>query len=272
MNNIKMIALDLDGTLMGHGYTISKANIDAIQNCLNQGVHVYLVTGRPYSFTKMIANKIDSRVEIIAANGGYYEINGKCTEFPISNKAINQIVDYAHSDHIQLFMKGKHDYFCNVPYDKRFLYDHMNEQFPNSAKVRTFTNLSDEEMKNLTHDILKVLVFHEDVDVMNRYRHKLQELNMITITDYRPISFDITAKGIDKGTTLNQILKEKNLNSEQLMACGDSNNDLAMFKAAGLKIAMSNASDEIKSLCDDVLDNSENEGVSKSIYKYVLRK
>ena len=45
-----------------------------------------------------------------------------------------------------------------------------------------------------------------------------------------------------------------------------------MFKAAGLKIAMSNASDEIKSLCDDVLDNSENEGVSKAIYKYVLRK
>ncbi len=85
----------------------------------------------------------------------------------------------------------------------------MNEQFPNSAKVRSFTNLSDEEMKDLTHDILKVLVFHEDVDVMNRYRHKLQELNMITITDYRPISFDITAKGIDKGTTLNQILKEK---------------------------------------------------------------
>ena len=127
-------------------------------------------------------------------------------------------------------------------------------------------------MKDLTHDILKVLVFQEDVDVMNRYRHKLQELNMITITDYRPISFDITAKGIDKGTTLNQILKEKNLNSEQLMACGDSNNDLAMFKAAGLKIAMSNASDEIKSLCDDVLDNSENEGVSKAIYKYVLRK
>lgn len=270
MPDIRMLALDLDNTLMGPDETISAANITALRACLNQGILVFVVTGRPYSFARMIADRIDSHVGVVAANGGIYESAQGCLERPLSNEALAQVIDRAQPYHIQLFLKGKQAYYCNVPYDPRFLYDHRNEQFSAHLQVHSHVSCSAAELKQQAHDILKILVFHEDAECMQRYRKEMEACPLVTVTDYRPISFDITAAGVDKGSALRALLKQYDLPSSALLACGDGHNDRAMFEAAGFRVAMSNAAQEVKEYCDVTVDNEDFAGVARAVYRYVL--
>ncbi len=270
MNKIALIALDLDGTLMQHDTTITVENKKAVLECLRQGIYVYAVTGRPYSFARMIADSIHKDVRVVAANGGIYEQNGHCIEQPIDPYALTHLIDLAQRYQVSLFLKGKRDYFSNVPYDPRFLYDNMNERFRKDLQVRSFANLPAKQLKQQAHDILKILAYHEDPEIMNAYRQALESAELVTITDYRPISFDITAKHVDKGTVLSKICTDLQLEKQQIMACGDANNDQAMFQASGWRVAMSNASPSVQQQCDAVADNSDGCGVARAIHQFVL--
>lgn len=265
MNNIHLLATDIDGTLMQADGSIAAANIEAIRRCLKKGVFVYLVTGRPYSFARMIADRIHPDVQVIAANGGIYECNGTCIEQPIDPSAIAFLVTQAENCGVSLFLKGKHDYYANVPYDPRFLYDDLNPFFRKDLQVRSFPDLSAQQLIEQAHDILKILTFHEDGAVMQKYRRLIENADLVTVTDYRPISFDITAKGVDKGSTLQTICQTLHLSKDQVVACGDANNDQAMFACAGWRVAMSNASSAIQEMCDAVVDNQDGAGVARAI-------
>lgn len=270
MNKIRLIALDIDGTLMQHDGVIPDENKEAVRQCLKNDIAVYLVTGRPYSFARMIADRIDQDVRVVAANGGIYECGDACIEQPIDQASLTFLITQADKYGISLFLKGKHDYYANVPYDVRFLYDEQNKYFRKDLQVRSFTDLSSQQLNEQAHDILKILTFHEDPSVMKQYRQLVEGSNLVTVTDYRPISFDITAKGVDKGSVLQTICKNLHIDQNEVLACGDANNDQAMFASAGWRVAMSNASVDIQKQCQIVVDNQDGKGVARAIKQYVI--
>lgn len=270
MHDIALIALDLDGTLMGHDGSISADNRQALLDCLHHGIHVYAVSGRPYSFARMIADRISEEMGVIAANGGIYEIAPTCVQQPIDRDALAFVIDQADAFGVSLFLKGVHDYYANGPYDARFLYDAMNASFRKDLQVVSHVDCSAQQLKEQAHDILKILAFQEDADRMQEYRRCLEDSDLVTVTDYRPISFDITAKAVDKGSALRRVCAALNLSQQQVMACGDANNDRAMFDAAGWTVAMSNALPAIQQRCDCVVENEDGCGVARAVYDYVL--
>lgn len=269
MRKIRLIALDLDGTLIGHDGSISEDNRRQLQRCIQNGIRVYAVTGRPYSFARMIADRISEEMGVIAANGGICEIDGVRMERPIDPEALSFVIDQADACGVSLFLKGKKDYYANVPYDARFLYDAMNPKFRKDLQVVSHVDRSAKQLKEEAHDILKILAFHEDAAIMQDYRRRIEAADLVTVTDYRPISFDITAKGVDKGSALRTVCARLHIPQEQVMACGDANNDRAMFDEAGLTIAMSNAEPDVQRRCDHVADNQDGCGVAHAIRAYV---
>ncbi|MEG1475186.1 MAG: HAD family hydrolase [Longicatena sp.] len=270
MNNIKMLGIDLDGTLLNKEKTVSEKNKQAILACINNGIEVYLISGRPYCFTKYIANLISDKVKTIAANGGTYEIGNRCIEQPIIKDSIDAIVEALKQTNAHAFFKGKHEFFTHEPYDKQFLYDHMNPVFSMDNQVLSKVELNWDTLKAEAHDIVKILVYDRDIDALKQLRKQIECIKNIEITDYQAISFDLTANKVNKGNAIKEVLKENGWNKMNFMAIGDANNDLPMFREASLKVAMQNASQEIKEYCDVVTTACEEDGVAKAIEDYIL--
>ena len=182
-----------------------------------------------------------------------------------------QIIDVLKEHaHARAFFKGKHEFFTHEPYDERFLYDHINNQLPADVQVTSFTGMSWEELKHHAHDIAKILVYDMQTDRLLKARKQIECIENITVTDYQPISFDITAGGVHKGNAIKAVLQSLHLKKEEFMAFGDAMNDLPMFAEAGLTVAMANAAEEIQASCDIVTADYMDDGVAKAIQRYIL--
>lgn len=269
ITNYKCIALDLDGTLLTKENQVSKHNRDVLLTCIERDIEIYLVTGRPYCFAKHIAQKIDARIKVISANGGIYEIENDILEKAIQKNRLIEIIEVIQKYNVHAFFKGRHEFYTHEPYDKRFLYDHMNDLYSESNRVHSYTDLAWDELKEKAHDITKILVYHMDEVLLQKVRKKI-ECIQVEVTDYHRISFDITANHINKGNVIKLVSKKLGYLKEEWVAIGDANNDIAMFKEAGLCIAMGNATKEVKKYCDYITDDYEHDGVAKAIEAYVL--
>ena len=189
----------------------------------------------------------------------------------IEPHVLYQIIDVLKEHaHAHAFFKGKHEFFTHEPYDERFLYDHINNQLPAEVQVTSFTGMSWEDLKHHAHDIAKILVYDMQTDRLLKARKQIECIENITVTDYQPISFDITAGGVHKGNAIKAVLQSLHLKKEEFMAFGDAMNDLSMFAEAGLTVAMANAAEEIQASCDIVTADYMDDGVAKAIQRYIL--
>lgn len=272
MHDIKIIGIDLDGTLLNKGKKVSEQDKAAIRECIQKGIHVYLISGRPYSFTKYIAQTIAEEVQVISANGGLYEIGNRIKEFSIETKALDTIIDCLRDSTAHAFFKSKLDFYTHEPYDNRFLYDHMNDVFPSTLQVCSYSDMSWDTLKQEVHDIVKILVYDMDEHQLCKLRNKIECIETITVTDYQSISFDITGNQVNKGLAIRDVIAHFGYKKENFMAIGDAHNDMPMFKEAGLKVAMGNALDEIKAYCDIITNDHEHSGVAKAINEQILTK
>lgn len=266
MGEIKLIGFDLDGTLLNEDKRVSERNKQALRECLRQGLQIILVSGRPYCFTRMIADSISYEVEVIAANGGIYEIGNRCVQQVLKQEALKSAITILEKNEVCAFFKGKREFYTHEPYDKRFLYDHMNHLFSRDTSVRSYTNLSWEELRLKAHDIVKILVYASS-DRLRAARRELEGIEELTLTDYQKISFDINAYGVNKGMAIREVLASKNMTKENFLAFGDGNNDISMFDEAGYTIAMGNANQVIRDYCDTVTDSCLADGVALGLDK-----
>lgn len=268
-NQIKGVGIDLDGTLLRSDQTLSEFNKQMIIECLNHNVQVYFVTGRPYSITKTLADSIDSRIKLICYNGGFYETNEYINKF-IDSKALLELVDCLENSSAHAFFKGRQHYYTHEAYDERFLYDHLNCQFSEEDQVISHTELSWNELREQLSDVLKVLVYDYDTEALQALRNRAEQIEALEVTSYQAISFDVNAYQVHKGTALQAIFKANGWSKEDIMAIGDSENDVTMFEQSGLNIAMGNALDRLKAISNAVTLKNDEDGVGVALKKYIL--
>lgn len=268
-HDIHLIGIDLDGTLLREDQSVSERNRRVLKTCLDQGVQIYLITGRPYCFSRHIAHQIDDRIQVISSNGGIYEIGNRLIQHTIDAPVLAQVIDILQDSDMKAFFKGRHEFYTHEPYDRRFLYDHDNDKYQEGMKVHSTTDLSWSELKKQVHDIVKVLVYHMDEAQLLKARKRIGCLEHIEVTDYQRISFDINAKRVNKGNIIRQVLQEYGYTKDQFMAIGDGNNDIPMFEEAGIRVAMGNAQDQVKACCDYVSSDYMQDGVAEAIEHFI---
>lgn len=271
MSDIKIIAIDIDATLLNSAHQLTEGVKDAISRATAAGIKVVLTSGRPISgihpFLKELG--LDGRNDqyVISFNGGVVET----TSGRILSSHGLSYDDYLDLQHIA----AKLDLHFHIETaDRLFTSDRdigkytIVEGYLVDIPVcfRLPSELRDEKF-------IKAMFIDEPERIDEALSH--DELfgpleDRITFTRSTPMYYEANPKGTDKGSGLRVLVEELGLSSENVMAIGDQGNDLPMIRFAGTGVAMGNAIDELKSEAQQITSDCDHDGVAHAIESWAL--
>ena len=261
---IKMIATDVDGTLLRWSFDFSPATKQCIKKLKQNGIKVVLVTGRMHCAALGIAQELGIDTPIVSYQGGMIKEFSKCDDVLFrsdmdAEKAV-EIIDWARDNdvHINLYMDDvlyvEEDSVTIRKYtDARFIDYHVCKfdklKIKNVNKILAIDFQNPERVTGWVNDLTRLY----------------PDLYIIKSTPY---FCEIASKEATKGNAVDFLREKWGLKKEEILALGDQDNDIELLKAAGTAVAMGNASDELKAVADYITDTVENDGWVKAVEKF----
>lgn len=265
MLDIKLIAIDLDGTLLRNDLTISPRAQEAITRATERGVCVTLATGRMFASALPFACELNLNLPLITYQGALVKYaDGRVVYHkPLSIKKAKAVVDFIlpYGYHLNVYINDELYMGKDSPEGKRYA-------SISKVPVHLVDNLPD----IITQGPTKLLVIAKE-EQLDMLAGDLGDCfgNSINITKSSPYFLEIGNKEATKGRALKKLALSMGLNASQVMAIGDSWNDLDMIEYAGLGVAMANAQPEVKKAARYVTCNNDDDGVAEAIEKWVLQ-
>jgi Cof subfamily protein (haloacid dehalogenase superfamily) len=264
----KLIVLDLDDTLLRNDHSISDRTKQALMEAQEMGVKVVLASGRPTFGMKHIAEELSLAKYgsfILSFNGGKI-LNCQTYEEMFSStltpEAVHNLYEISRREGVYI-----HTYVG----DEIVTEDENPFTKIESDLTGLPINVVNKFVKAVTEPVVKVLMM-DAPEKLKIVETKLQaELDAeFSVMRSKPFFLEFTERGVTKGTSLNQLIQSCGINREEVIAIGDSYNDVAMIEFAGLGVAMGNAPDDIKEIANFVTDTNMNDGVAKVVEEFVL--
>lgn len=253
----KAIFFDIDGTLVSfRTHCIPQSALDAIKAAREMGVKVFIATGRPIPFIDNLGTmEYDG---IIACNGafccladGTVIVNNRVPE-----EDVRTTIEYIKEHDIPTSF---------VSTEKAF----MTKSMPEADEVYELLGLNVPPIKPadyaLTMNVLQIISFFTKEQESDIMEHALPHC---VAERWHPAFADCIARGNNKATGIDAVIKHLGIDLSETMAFGDGGNDIAMLRHVALGVAMGNASDEVKAVANYVTDSVDNDGVAKAIYKF----
>lgn len=281
---IKLIASDMDGTLLNDDHMISEENLKAIRKAQEMGRHFTIVTGRDYGAVKSYLKECNLKCECILSNGAEYrDINGNIIESVYMNKESAKITfDILNEANLCIqLMTNNGSYITNKESDKKAIIDRfklfnpkMSEEEVEEFVAKFHKERGMKEIDNIYEilesdiEILKIVTFDNDEKLIAELKEKLRE-NASDLAVASTFSNDIEISDIkaQKGLILAKTIKKMRIDKSEVIVLGDSFNDYSMFTEFENSYAMENAIPEIKEIAKYITDTNNNDGVAKAIYK-----
>lgn len=275
---IKLICIDMDGTLLNSNHEISERNKETLRQAKKLGVNIAITTGRLFGSARYYSNLIGiENTPVIASNGAYIKTNYE--DIPILENSIPKEI----AIEIYKIIK-KHNLKINfnswdtlmredeVPDDHA--YTIMNKQLPEDKKVKFIIN-SDfiSAIENFDGKILKgIVIERENLDNLWAAKDELKEIfgDKLHVVSSGTDNIEIMIGTTSKGNAVAHLADILNVNAEEVMCIGDSENDISMLKFAGIGIAMGNGLQMVKDIADYITDTNDNDGVAKAVEHFVL--
>lgn len=273
---IKLIATDLDGTLLNEQKQISERNIRALKKAMAQDIKIVICSGRSWSGVKPVFEDLKKRAGIIDDKDEYMIINNGCATISSKNyevvkshqlsvediKDLKTYVD--NQDTVQYTLFDLDNYFClhEVP-NKHVEYDAALVFVP--VRQLKFDKAISGNYKMLQ---AMYLADKDDLDdfVEKNARELSEKYSVVRSQDY---IFEIMPKGVTKSSALRELCDHLNISSDEVMAIGDANNDLEMLKFAKYGVAMGNATDLVKTSVQYHTLSNEEDGVAYIIEQFL---
>ena len=275
---IGLVALDLDGTLFNSKGEITEKTKKEIKRITDAGIHVVISTGRPYNgvpFDQITDTGIDYAITTngaaiyrISTNECIYE---DCLDFEVVGPILEFLLE--KGVHIDTYIDGEGftPRYCRENLDRLPLKEAMKKYIR-----ATRTPLDDlyGYVRDCGKNVQKMtLNFYPQPDGTRLHREEVRiflESNPAIETVCGGFNnLEFSKAGINKGEGLRRLAELLNVPIEGTMAIGDSGNDYAILEAAGLGIAMENASEDIKEVADYITDSNENDGVATAIARFI---
>lgn len=265
----KLIALDLDGTLLKNDKTISKRNIENIMKAKEKGVKVVIATGRPIKGVRNIINQLglDTKDDYCVTCNGSLVQNNHSREVLCKTSLKGSDYKYLYNLSLQLGVN-----MHGVMEDKVI-----------TPKLSKYTNLESElngiEIKEVESDtlseeldVIKIMYVDDPhilepviEEVIPKLSHKY------SMVQSEPFFFEFLKLGTNKWTGIEALANKLGIKQEEIICVGDAGNDSHMIKNAGLGVAMKNGFQEIKNIANYITNNTnEEDGVSEVIEKFIL--
>lgn len=276
MADIRLIALDLDGTLLDDSKKLPVENEQALKECIAKGIYIVPATGRTVYGIPEVVRNIPGVRYAITINGGKVidmEEDKVISSCLLTKKKTLEIMEIAEDSPAMYdaYVEGKgisEERFMNHM-DDYGVTPGMQELF---RKTRICYPSIMGHIRDLDVPVEKVnMVFKTQAD-KSSMRERLKAIEGILVSSSMPNNLEINAAGATKGDGILRLAEYLGLSREQTMAFGDGENDITMIEKAGLGIVMENGAPFLKERADYITLTNENAGVAAGIRRFALQK
>lgn len=244
MSTYRLLALDLDGTTLQATKEISETTKYWIKKAISKGVIVTLATGRGRQSAERYREELGLQSPLVYLNGAeiWKSPNDLMERHTIKQEDIVQLHELAVQTN---------SWFWG--FSEKLLIKKQNWE------------------DNLIHENwLKFGIMNDNLSLLEEIKSTISEWGHLEVTSSAENNIEISIKGITKEYGIRKICELLDITMEQVIAIGDSYNDLKLIKAVGLGIAMGNAEKDILDAANSITDSNENDGVAKAISKYIF--
>lgn len=282
---MKLIAIDLDGTLLSRTGVITAANQEAIRRRQDNGDVVVISSGRSIHDIEEILKRSELTCPILSGNGAiaFYE-NERIYYHAIPKQVVQELWDEAHEHdtYVEFYTNAgvkvlrtgtdllKSELDEVLPHDQSFTREWgereieiQNEQFGLSY-VDTIDEIDFE-----VDEVYKVFIYSFDRRKLHKLRKLYETRTDILITTAGWTKIEIGHPKASKGMALKQLAEHHQISPEDIVAIGDNLNDISMFEVAETRIAMGNAVDPLKDISTHITKDVEADGVAYALDRYV---
>ncbi|MBC8229169.1 HAD family phosphatase [bacterium] len=274
--NYKLIAIDIDGTLLNTQSTITERNYSTLKKAISQGIIVALCTGRSYFMAQKVVGEFDFELPLVLHNGAEIvnSSDGQMIEhWPLAQEVARQGVilmkQFSLEPIVYDFHEGKH----------KLVYESINPT--NEAYVRymstkeSILHKTDDLISYIDHNPMQLVAIHQESIIRNAMPILKNHIDANVFTSGRLFNLEywfleVLQSGASKATAVEHLAKLHNIEQKEIMAIGDNFNDLEMMEYAHLSIAMKNAPDEVKAVADFVTESNNDDGVAQAIERFVF--
>jgi Cof subfamily protein (haloacid dehalogenase superfamily) len=273
MRKIKLVATDLDGTLLTREMGLSRENREALERCIREDITVVIATGRSLSSVPEYVREIEGLRWLVCANGAkiYDNVTGEqLFSDCLSTEAIESVWDIIEDETIM-----KEVFYNGVPYTGQFSFDNLEDYgvpdyFADYVRatrkpvpdLAAFTRERQTEIENIN------FIYSGDEDKLSLLHKLAEHRELYTLTTSLPFNFEIGGIGVDKSKAIDIIAKQAGISPDEVMCIGDNNNDVAMIRYAGVGVAVEDAVTAAKEAAEFITASNERDGVAFAIGIY----
>lgn len=272
--SVRLIASDLDGTLLHNDKSLSPETVEAIRKARELGIHFVPSTGRAFEAVPQNVRELPGLEYVITSNGAaIYSLSQKkrIYECLVPAEAVDELLEISMPENmtIEVFIKG-------VPYTAT---DHVKDPAKYGA-----TAFGIQYVKKTRHSVDNIRAFVAenrmcvdsfdfvcgDREVLKAVREEIQKkVSGVYVTSSVSHLLEIGNAAAGKGKTLLHLLNRLGISKDETMAFGDADNDLDMIQSVKFGIAMGNATEHLKEAAYHITDSNEEDGVAKEIFRSI---
>lgn len=270
--DIRLIGLDLDGTTLTSDKVLTPHTKEVLEACLKQGIQVLPATGRARAGIPSYLTEIEGMRYVVVSNGAAIvdletgeNVYTNCISWERTLELFDILENYHTFYDIYALGKG----WC----EGRF-YDHL-EQFHIEPHIEQLIRMSRTRIDDLKEwlrehkaPVEKINMFFAREEERQKAFSQLSKIPDLSVTCSLVNNLEINDASCNKGDALMNLGKILDITSEQIMACGDGNNDYEMIKQAGVGVAMENGEPSVKKVADFITKSNDDEGVAYAIEEF----
>lgn len=274
-NPIRLVALDLDGTLLTSQKTITPRTLAALDALRQRGILMVPITGRPAQGLPEAVRTLEGLRYVVTSNGATIRdlsTGETLLESHLSAEKALEVLDACRDFTMirELFRDGI-GYLSQADYEilrDRYTEPAMRRYVLDTRKVLPGT--VEDHLRQDPRSIEELFFLTDSVETKQRLHKALEGLPGISFADPFPRDLEVITGGIDKGAALLYLLKKLDLPPEAVLAMGDGGSDVPMLQAAGIGVAMGNAEEAVKAAADRVTASCDEDGVALILEELIL--
>ncbi|WP_138420905.1 Cof-type HAD-IIB family hydrolase [Aquibacillus sediminis] len=262
----KLVAIDIDDTLINDDRQVTEGTLQAIKTAHENGVMVALATGRMFAGAYPIAKQVGLDIPVISYQGALIKdlkSNHILYEKSIPANIVQKIIQYSKKKGVHLQISSGDKLYAREDNDKVRTYA-ANQNIPYYIEP-------DFDTRFLEEPVTKMLI-NENPEVVDQLLHELKPTigQECFVTKSKPFFLEFTHQEVNKGEAIKFLCNHIGCQLEEVIAIGDSWNDIQMLEVAGLPVSMGNATDDLKQVAKYITSSNNEEGVKEVFEKFVL--
>ncbi len=270
--DIRLLVLDIDGTIAGKSNDIREPVKQAIRKAQAKGIQVAIATGRMYCSALRFHQEVGSTLPLLAYQGAW--IQDPATQqihqhLPVSRTTAEQLLDYFESDGLRSLL-SVHFYINDQLYVREITPE--TQIYAKRANIQPIA--VGDLRQTLTTEPTKVLALSDDTAIIEQLLGSLRKQYTpaeLYLTTSVATFFEATNPAANKGAAVRYLAEEMlGLKAENVMAIGDNFNDVEMIEYAGLGVAMGDAPADVQAIAQWVAPSVEEDGAAAAIEAFVL--